>query len=256
MRHVILAVAVLGIFASGAMAAIDFTVNMTATAPTGPNDPIWNTAVKYSVTDKSNPNNWVSDDSGTPNAAAWPTGFSVTQAMLWDSTKLYECVWVTDATHVATSSNGWENDGVEFYNKMLGRSGKDKSQNTIGLRSDGTVFNLGNNDIALPNGNVVGTFTNPNYAVQVTFEWLGTGGGQLGYSSVPLMTDAIPVLVSVNDVDSGIARVGRARIPGDNTGIDQWTLGALPTAQLTPEPATMALLGLGAVGMLLRRRRR
>jgi hypothetical protein len=173
-------------------------------------------------------------------------------------------VAVTDDVHAdqRSTSNLYNNDTIEFYldaNNSKGTSyGSQDSQDTVGYK--GGVITIGNSQISSPTSQFNGTISGGNYTLMGTWAWVGTGAGQLGLSSAPSVSDLIGFDINVNESDDTTSGewTGRDSTMSfwGNYG-DMWSRpDHFGTFTLTPEPATMALLAIGGLGMLIRRRSR
>ena len=251
-------VAVLAISASGAMAA--WTAPAPAAyinqgSPTGINDAVWGTANEYTI-------NVIVNDAASPTYRTLPAELadcSGTWKGLWDSTNLYVRVTVTDDLHV-NSATDWQGDCFEVYIDP----NNDKSATYIPANKDtqsgiawksGNYLNTGyaNQNIALTAVQSDNGGSLPNYTFMVTYVWAGTGTGQL--NQTPSLNKLLGLSVYVCDCDvSGTREVQLGW--GTNSGQLYTNQSAIPTVQLAPEPATLALLAIGGIGALIRRRRR
>ena len=233
-----------------------------ATGPTSYSDAVWGSAPSWTANQASKGSTWYEINLGT--AISDDADCSATVKMLWDSTNLYALVSVTDDVHADQrgTNNLFNNDSIEFYldaNNSKGVSyGPQDSQDTVGYK-DGAIT-IGNSQINSPTSQFNGTISGGNYTLMGKWAWVGTGAGQLGLSSAPSVDDLIGFGICVNESDNITAGEFSGRDSGMTFWVDAYSMWSdaslFPTFTLTPEPATMALLGLGGLGLLVRRKRR
>ena len=257
------------VMVSAAVPANALDIPYTATAPTAYGDAIWSSAASWTGIQTSKGTTWYEVNGTSIGSDA---DCSATVSLLWDSTNLYAKVAVTDDVHadlrdVSSSSN---NDSIEFYlNAINNPRGNDPpwsglpppvSQDLFGYKGGAIVKGASGINSQLSQFN--GTISGGNYTLMGTWAWVGTGDGQLGLAAAPSVNDLIGFGLGVNESDD-IAHdqwsfTGRdSEMMFWTSNNDLWTNpSSIPTFTLTPEPATMALLVIGGVGMLIRRRRR
>lgn len=145
---------------------------------------------------------------------------------------IYSVDAVADAPNLANSANGWvSGDDVVWATRTL-------SQSVSGANvtaSDGTEWNnylgyAGGDRLYADTG-----WTTAGYIYQRAYEG-NPAVGSWYYDSTPVSLEINPITYQTSRLDSTYE-------------------GVQPNQQVIPEPATMGLLGLGALVMALRRRR-
>jgi len=262
MKQIILTLAVLGLLCGTAMAGTHTGDRWTATGtagyinqatPTGINDAVWATANTYNC-------DVTQEASNTPHyrTTAEKTDCSGTWKALWDSSKLYILVTVQDNTHTNGGSTEWIGDSIEIYidptnAKHTTYSGKD-TQTGIQYRGGTYLCTTYGSKENMDLAHVIndGGVSLPNYTMMVTYEWAGSGNAMLNTTGT--LNKVFGLTVYVDDADTGTTHNCDA-CWGTNYTYLYDDLSSIPTVQLAPEPATLALLAIGGIGMLVRRRR-
>ena len=273
MKRLVLSIVVLGLMASPAMAT--YMVKQAAWAPTGPTDPIWNSANQMA---------W-----GVATGGSYPpSSICVGDArVLWDGTNFYFRIGVTDQAHydsAAVGTNAWNMDCMEFYlnphntTSTVYNDGAEQFQ--IAIMNDGSpslasaAITAGRPEQIAPtlseaaiweDSNFTADGSNTtnggNYAIQITLPWVGSLNGTLSFTTAPTAGTLMKLDAAICDADGGPGRIADITTTDAGGGFNfQWTNPnewgvAQLDATMAPEPATLTLLVLGGIGMLVRRRR-
>ena len=170
---------------------------------------------------------------------------------LWDADNLYLLIDVADHESAVDGPADWQDDSVEIYmDADLSRSapmvGND-SQYTI-ARGNNTVTsgtNSGNWSGAIAAADISFAYRLEVAIPWVSQDWVANPGDIIGFG------------LAINDDDDGGERDDQIFWnPEGNGDIGMsWTDSSqFPEIRLVPEPMTLGLLGLGALGVLRRRR--
>jgi methionine-rich copper-binding protein CopC len=195
---------------------------------------------------------------------------------MWDATNLYVRVMVTDNMHynvTAPGLNAYNNDSLEFYinahDNAAGGFTNYSTQDQFYIMANGALGGAAGN-IGSTTAQVV-AWTDPtfdptgtnqvnggNYGLMVTYKWVGTAGGQLGFTTAPAAGATMRLGAGANDADITFARHAHA-ISQSYTGTgaltynnqSTWYSSMLvatnnsPTVAIT-SPTSPSSVGLGA----------